>query len=522
MGYFRFKALMLILFPMLFLTSMSLATIFLPENTEIKAVIHRGDQLLEEGKPYEAWKLYWNHLIGPNTFSHSLLETEPGYYMNVREVLLKRMSQIFESPNVPTEVKIESGAYLKKLSGGDYFRESSEEERQQFIDKAALSLPSQGGFQLFDQLGSIYLEEGRCERAVSLWEEAKEISPGYKHLNEFEKALFTIKLGYCYVQLGWKDKVLELFKENPQLTKAEVAELLAGHEQVQETLAHLQKYSNQCPTNEVSENIPSGTPFTIDRRIKDEINENKDNVSLFTHKSYLQERFCMVQEERWCFEREKEIFRSDPLILQDRVYLVSANPRGEVSLLTLDKKTGKLLNQQNIETRIEDDFYIARFNYSYHPFLENGKICLTTEHAYHEFNLDGHMTYLIDLMNDKIPATVKEQYANKNPPTSSEIARSSPPGPVAFGGGIGKFQFQPFPQSSELINISVNEALKGLQEDLQKKLQREELLNSLRDLLKKTEEQDSNNNKSTQNKEFLRILDTLKNLENNRPQAEKK
>ena len=75
------------------------------------------------------------------------------------------------------------------------------------IEKVRLYLPSNEGFKIFDQLGSIYLEEGNCEKALSLWEVAKDVSGGYKNISKKDKMTFSAKLGFCYKQLGWTDKL---------------------------------------------------------------------------------------------------------------------------------------------------------------------------------------------------------------------------------------------------------------------------------------------------------------------------
>ncbi len=394
------------------LVSSSLARVFLPEELEVTNVIEQGDSRVARGELLGAWKLYKGLLTEKKNIDDTVFETKPGIYQNAQAVILKKMAQILEHPKLPYEIQFEVEVFFKTLDFSTFFQ-GNEETRRKFIEKVRFYLPSKEGFKWFDNMGSIYLESGDCERALSLWEEAKDISLGYTSLNKKEKATFSAKLGLCYRQLGWHDKLKALFSENPKLTQLEGEEIVDGFDRITNLLKNLNAFAQTCPGSE----IPSITQdFQIQRKVET-INDEE----------FLKDELCFIGKVNWCFKKEKHHFLSNPLILGEAVYIVSVDQIGDdqignIYLLTLDKKTGALLNTQFI---VSWPFLYRghEFLYPYTLLLKDGKIQLTTEFTHHKFNLDGSIALAIDLTREEIASDIRNKYRYTLPMPNSVIAR---------------------------------------------------------------------------------------------------
>ena len=336
--------------------------LLLPQNPQIDGILRENTESIKEGNLLKAWNTYKKLLENKDQdLTHIVTEVSPGYYKNVQEVILKKMAEILEKPTLPEEIKIEVDTFFTNLKTPE----------KSDIKKVRPYLPSIKGFKLFQKFGEDYLEEGDCTQAILLWEEAKDISLGYKHLDRGDKALFLTQLGYCYKQLGLNDKLKALFNENPDLKKAGILlnskfnipfkkELLSSLGTVAQALKELNAYAQTCPVD---------------------------------FESTASEKDLSVQ-----YSKEGYEFISKPITLHNRVYILSKNKNNDIFLLTLNKNTGTLLNEQYIEqSRVA------------HVYFKNGKINIVTPFDFYEANLDGNIVTAINAADDRLAAPIRNQ-----------------------------------------------------------------------------------------------------------------
>ncbi len=364
----------------------SSADIFVPTQLQIDSLISEGDQFAKNGEFLRAWNRY-KTLLTYNDIGRIVTETKPGYYIMAKKIILKKMAEILERQDMPPEIRLEMEVFFSNFNFS-HFLDGNEETRNALIEKVRPYLSSQEGFKFFDDAGSIYFENGNCEKAVSLWEEAKDISLGYKSLGRKEKMTFSAKLGFCYRQLGWHDQLRALFEENPQLTQLEGKEVVDGFERISELLRSLNRYSETCPSVSVSQS---------DRETVERL--------------YFHNELCLSGKVHWCFGKENHSFLSSPLILNNAVYIVAVNQSEDLMLFTLNKETGELLTEQIIASKNGLPWLSPVYpTLPYKLFLKNGRVQLTTEAGHHEFNLDGTINLTIDLTSNAVSEGTKYFY----------------------------------------------------------------------------------------------------------------
>ncbi len=351
--------------------------LLLPQDALIDGMLRENTEFIKEENLLKAWNNYKKLLENKDQdLTHIVTEVSPGYYKNVQEVILKKMAEILEKPTLPEEIKIEVDTFFTNLKTPE----------KSDIKKVRSYLPSIKGFKLFQKFGENYLEEGDCTQAILLWEEAQDISLGYKHLDRGDKALFLTQLGYCYKQLGLNDKLKALFNENPDLKKAGTLlnstlnipfkkELLSSLGTVAQALKELNSYAQTCPVD---------------------------------FESTASEKDLIIQ-----YSKEGHEFISKPITLHNKVYILSKNERNAIFLLTLNKNTGTLLNEQYIE-----ESRVA------HVYLKNGKINIVTPFAFYKINLNGAIAIAVDMRDGNLKhGTEHEEWQKYHPLLGDQLVK---------------------------------------------------------------------------------------------------
>ncbi|MBI3016705.1 MAG: HEAT repeat domain-containing protein, partial [Deltaproteobacteria bacterium] len=368
-----------------------------PVSSFHAALVLEDERLTRDKNYFLIWKMYARALSHPEyKLDENVAEVLPGQYENARTAILKRMRELAGQEEVSSRVTPEAEAFLKEVQQGTIGNEAA-------LERGRPYLPLAEGFPIFDLLGDRYLESGGCEKAVSVWEEAKEISLGYGAFTPKKKISYLTKLGHCYKELGWKDKLESLFSEFPNLTQEEGQEVLENWDSVQKALEGLHRYVQDCPPQ-----VPSSLA-SVPAESEESFFIRKESFLEPDGEFYDQEQLCFDENPKWCFETTKLFFVSKPFIYRGRVYSVVKEKGGALYLQVLDRKTGQLLTQRYLGYHPK---IVSRRGslYPYSLNLKEGKIHLDTEVFHGEFTIDGTISSLIHLTEPQLPQALKEQY----------------------------------------------------------------------------------------------------------------
>ncbi|MBI2646521.1 MAG: hypothetical protein HYW85_05780, partial [Deltaproteobacteria bacterium] len=105
---------------------------------------------------------------------------------------------------------------------------------------------------------------------------------------------------------------------------------------------------------------------------------------------------------------------SPPLAVRDRIYIVMKDQHQGLYLMTLDRKTKKLLQKQLIGSKEGSWLYPFQDILPYKLLLEQGKIILLTEAGLHEFSLNGTLFKVTDLSDRKQREDTEERRRSQN------------------------------------------------------------------------------------------------------------
>lgn len=373
------------------LTDFSVNQSLTQEKKAIEKLLSEAEQTLKDGEKERAQELYqmsWKNYIKTVTSPHTrnnVIQISSNEYQNAQIVFLREMKELYEK----MDIHLKKGLELEAQS---YW----ENRPKEFSNHLYSFLPTKTGFMIFDTMGSKAFEEGDFAKAAYLWELARDFSPGYndlplKHKNMKLKSpccrqCFLTELATAYSYLGWQQKLDHLLaqKENSELIQGAV--LVSVLEKAKKYLdLHSDLFS--CPSiftikNKIATHSFFSPSFSC--------TVNEAHIRVFLNAHYLESGYSNP------LIFDKPLVVSNGLAIDGRIFVViQNNDQTDLSLLTIEQATGKILNHTDI-ARIrfekaswqEPDGGLLK-PYTLYP--QEGKIFLHTERSIHEFDGEGNI-----------------------------------------------------------------------------------------------------------------------------------